>query len=189
MFVELFVRTLCVGEVPVRRRRTWAYVGAVGRSWALLSALERTRRARRQLARRRVLCTRVRGIRRIRSQNARTLHTCSRIKTKSQPGGAYFAYVFGNYDGFADCSRRCKHAQLCDRLASSQIRPACRRIHVFTTNNAYSTLLVDKVRQNLPACHKAVWPRILEVEKVYRTRVKLNIFMFSRSQMLRNFEF
>ena len=85
-----------------------------------------------------------------------------------------------------------EHRSACNELgtlANSQIRPVCHRIHVFTTKNAHSLLLFDKVRQNWPGCHRAVWQRIQEVEKVYRTRVRLNILMFSKSQMRRHFGF
>ena len=94
------------------------------------------------------------------------------------PGKAEFSNPVGVYSLFKNC-------------AICKIRGAklFRRIHVFTTKNAYSALLVAKVRQNWPACHRAVWPRILEVEKVYRTCVKLHMLMLSRSYLRRYFEF
>ena len=66
---------------------------------------------------------------------------------------------------------------------------AGREIQIFTTKNAYSTFFAEKVRRTLPACPSAGRPRILEAEKVYRTCVKFNILIFSRSQMRRHFGF
>ena len=50
-------------------------------------------------------CTRVREIRQICSQEARTLHTCSRNTTNLQPGSAYFAHVLEKYDDFVPCPK------------------------------------------------------------------------------------
>ena len=62
----------------------------------------------------------------------------------------------------------------------------CRRIHVFTTKIAYSEFFIEKMQQNRSATLSAVKPRILEAEKVYRTRARLHILMFSKSQTNRD---
>ena len=65
----------------------------------------------------------------------------------------------------------------------------CRRIRIFTTKITHSAFFIEKRQQNQSACLTAVKPRILEIEKVYRTRLKLHIFMVSRSQTHRDLQF
>ena len=65
----------------------------------------------------------------------------------------------------------------------------CRRIRIFTTKITHSAFFIEKRQQNQSACLTAAKPRILEIEKVYRTRLKLYICMVSRSQTHRYLQF
>ena len=71
----------------------------------------------------RAFCARVRGIRQIRSQEMRTLHTCSRNTTNSQPGGAYFEHMFEKYAEFAARRRvLCTRVREIRRIRSHEAR-------------------------------------------------------------------
>ena len=85
--------------------------------------------------RRRVLCTRVREIRRIRNREARTLNTCSRNTTNLLPGGAYFAHVFEKYDESAAIRRvLCTRVREIRRIYSRAVRT----LHTWPRNTTNS---------------------------------------------------
>ena len=65
----------------------------------------------------------------------------------------------------------------------------CQKMYIFTTKIAHSAFFAEKVLQNPLVCLRAVKPRILEIENVYRTRLKLHIFMVSRLQTHRDLQF
>ena len=70
------------------------------------------------------ICTRVRGIRRIRSSSGSALHTCSRNTTNSELKRLHFAHVFEKYDEFGArapvlCTRVREIQQLCFSRPSS----------------------------------------------------------------------
>ena len=71
-------------------------------------------------ARTAALCTRVQRIRRIRSSNGSTLHTCSNNTTNLELERQLFAYVFEVYDEFeAQATALCTRVQEIPRIPSS----------------------------------------------------------------------
>ena len=75
------------------------------------------------------------------------------------------------------------------RLGSWACGRMCHKMHIFTAKIAHSAFFTEKVLQNPLFCFRAVKPRILEIENVYRTRLKLHIFIVSRLQTHRDFQF